>query len=106
MSEELEPTAGDILASKLGVDKAKGELLALEFLFTGLLLMLRRKALIEDAEIDALVEAVSNRLSESHDRFISANPNAAEYIDKLRAGSNRIFDLIRTETSETDAENL
>lgn len=106
MSEGVEPSAGDILASRLGVDKAKGGLLALEFLFTGLLVTLRRKALIEDAEIEILLDAVSNKLSESYDSITGANPEAAGYIDRMKAGGDRIFNLIRSEISETDAENL
>ena len=101
MPDELEPTAGDILASKVGMHTVMGKQFALQMLFTGLLETLRVKGLLAENEIQTIIEAASATLSESFDDNARDNPSAAEYIDEIKTAAEDLITWTRNELAKT-----
>ena len=95
MSEETEPTAGDILNSKLGVHKVIGGQLAVKFLVTALLVTLQNKGVLTDKELETIFDVSTAAASDIFSDDLS--PNAAAYGFEIRVAAEKTLAQIRDE---------
>lgn len=99
MSVDQEPNAGDILASKVGVNGIHGHIWALHILLTSLLIVLRKKGTMDAHEIDGILDATSTTLSEKFERLSRETPKGAEHFKEMNDRAMTILEIIRRDVT-------
>ena len=103
--QEIEPTAADDLASKLGLHKMKGEIFALKTVLLCLLATLRAKDVIHNDDIELLISTSETTLADAYQRTMQKiAPQGADYINDTKAASDAMLQSLRLQLSE-DVEN-
>lgn len=95
MSIEEEPSAGDILASRIGLNGLHGHVWALHYLLTSLLIAMREKGALKTGDLEVILEATEVTLSDKFDRLASETPKGAEVFDEMKTRAKSMLELIQ-----------
>jgi len=95
MPEGQEPDTKEMPASQLDIVDVHGQLTALNFVLTGLLITLRNKGTIDSAEIDAILETSSVKLADKCGEMAKDAPHFADRAVRMKAIGEVVLTIMR-----------